>query len=44
MPRFGCLGDEFVLTARIEGFEAQCMSYAAEYLAFVPEWTVKKGQ
>ena len=38
------LGDEFVLTARIEDFEAQCRSYAAEYLAFVPEWTVKKGQ
>lgn len=38
------LGEEFVLTARIEEFEAKARDYVAEHLEFVPDWTVKKGQ
>lgn len=38
------LGEEFVLTAKIEDFETRCREYVNMYLDFVPEWTVKKGQ
>ena len=38
------LGEEFVLTAKIEEFEAKCRDYVSRHLEFVPEWTVKKGQ
>ncbi len=38
------LDEEFVLTARIEQFEAKSREYISKHLEFVPEWTVKKGQ
>jgi hypothetical protein len=38
------LGEEFVLTAKIEEFEAKCRDYVSDHLEFVPDWTVKKGQ
>ena len=38
------LGEEFVLTAKIEEFEAKSRDYVNKHLKFVPEWTVKKGQ
>jgi radical SAM superfamily enzyme YgiQ (UPF0313 family) len=38
------LGEEFVLTAKIEKFEAKCREYVNEHLEYVPDWTVKKGQ
>jgi radical SAM superfamily enzyme YgiQ (UPF0313 family) len=38
------MGEEFVLTAKIDEFEAQSRDYVAKHLAFTPEWTVKKGQ
>lgn len=38
------MGEEFVLTAKIDKFEAQSREYVARHLAFTPEWTVKKGQ
>lgn len=38
------LDEEFVLTARIEQFEARSREYIGGHLKFVPEWTVKKGQ
>jgi radical SAM superfamily enzyme YgiQ (UPF0313 family) len=38
------LGEEFVLTARIENFETKSRDYVNKHLEFVPEWTVKKGQ
>ena len=39
-----CLGEEFVLSAKIKIFEARSKEYIKKYLEFVPEWTVKKGQ
>jgi radical SAM superfamily enzyme YgiQ (UPF0313 family) len=39
-----CLGEQFVLTAKIEEFEAKSRNYVNKHLRFVPEWTVKKGQ
>jgi radical SAM superfamily enzyme YgiQ (UPF0313 family) len=38
------LGEEFVLTAKIEDFETRCREYVNMYLEFTPEWTVRKGQ
>jgi len=38
------LSEEFVLTSRIEEFEAKSREYINKHLKFVPEWTVKKGQ
>ena len=38
------LGEEFVLTAKIDEFEGRSRDYVNTYLKFVPEWTVKKGQ
>lgn len=38
------MGEEFVLTAKIDQFEAQSRDYVAKHLVFTPEWTVKKGQ
>jgi radical SAM superfamily enzyme YgiQ (UPF0313 family) len=36
--------EEFVLTAKIDEFEAKNIEYVGRYLAYVPPWTVKKGQ
>lgn len=36
--------EEFVLTAKIDEFEAKNMEYVGRYLEYVPPWTVKKGQ
>lgn len=38
------LGEELVLTAKIENFETMSKAYVNRHLDFVPEWTVKKGQ
>ena len=38
------LGEEFVLTAKNEKFEAKSRDYVNNHLEFTPEWTVKKGQ
>ncbi|HSO20361.1 MAG TPA: radical SAM protein [Desulfosarcina sp.] len=38
------LGEEFVLTAKIKAFEQEARAFVARYLAYTPEWTVKKGQ
>ena len=38
------LDEEFVLTAKIEAFERKTRDYLKQYMDFVPEWTVKKGQ
>ncbi len=38
------LGEEFVLTAKIEKFEAKSRDYVNKHLEFIPKWTVKKGQ
>lgn len=38
------LDEEFVLSAKIEQFEAKSRKYIKKYLEFVPRWTVKKGQ
>jgi radical SAM superfamily enzyme YgiQ (UPF0313 family) len=38
------LGEEFVLTAKIEAFETETRKYLGKHLKFNPEWTVKKGQ
>jgi len=38
------LGEEFVLTSKIEKFEAKSRDYVNQHLEFTPEWTVKKGQ
>jgi radical SAM superfamily enzyme YgiQ (UPF0313 family) len=38
------LDEEFVLTARIDEFEAMSRQYVNQHLKFVPSWTVKKGQ
>lgn len=38
------LDDEFVLTAKIEQFEAKSREYINKHLKYVPVWTVKKGQ
>ncbi|MEN6320318.1 MAG: radical SAM protein [Syntrophaceae bacterium] len=38
------LGEEFVLTAKIDAFEEQTRDYVSQHLEFVPQWTVKKGQ
>jgi radical SAM superfamily enzyme YgiQ (UPF0313 family) len=37
------LGEEFVLTAKIEEFESRSRKYVGNYLEFSPDWTVKKG-
>jgi radical SAM superfamily enzyme YgiQ (UPF0313 family) len=39
-----CLGEEFVLTAKIKEFETMSIEYVKNHLNNVPEWTVKKGQ
>jgi radical SAM superfamily enzyme YgiQ (UPF0313 family) len=39
-----CLGEEFVLTAKIKEFETMSINYVKKHLDNVPEWTVKKGQ
>ena len=39
-----CLGEEFVLTAKIKEFETSSIDYVKNHLKNVPEWTVKKGQ
>ncbi len=36
--------EEFVLTAKIDEFEAKNIQYVSRYLEYVPPWTVKKGQ
>jgi radical SAM superfamily enzyme YgiQ (UPF0313 family) len=38
------LGEEFVLSEKVEIFEAKSRDYVKNYLEFIPEWTVKKGQ
>jgi len=38
------LDEEFVLTAKIEPFEAKSRDYISKHLKYVPIWTVKKGQ
>jgi radical SAM superfamily enzyme YgiQ (UPF0313 family) len=38
------LGEEFVLSEKVEIFEVKSRDYVKNYLEFVPEWTVKKGQ
>jgi hypothetical protein len=38
------LDEEFVLTAKIEHFEAKSKEYVNKHLKYVPVWTVKKGQ
>ena len=38
------LDEEFVLTAKIEPFEAKSRDYIGKHLKYVPIWTVKKGQ
>ncbi len=38
------MGEEFVLTAKIDQFEARARDYVAKHLVFTPAWTVKKGQ
>jgi radical SAM superfamily enzyme YgiQ (UPF0313 family) len=38
------LDEEFVLTAKIEPFEAKSREYINKHLKYVPIWTVKKGQ
>lgn len=38
------LGEKFVLSEKIESFETKSREYIQQYLEFVPEWTVKKGQ
>ncbi len=38
------LGEEFVLSEKIEIFEKKSRNYVKQYLDFVPPWTVKKGQ
>jgi radical SAM superfamily enzyme YgiQ (UPF0313 family) len=38
------LDEEFVLTARIENFEAESRDYVNRHLKFVPPWTVRRGQ
>lgn len=38
------LGEEFVLSAKIEAFELQSREYIGRHLEYTPEWTVKKGQ
>jgi len=38
------LGEEFVLTAKIDAFEEQTRAFVNKHLEFVPQWTVKKGQ
>jgi hypothetical protein len=38
------LGEELVLSEKVEIFEARSIDYIKQYLEFVPEWTVKKGQ
>jgi hypothetical protein len=38
------LGEEFVLSAKIDKFESKSRDYVAAHLTFTPEWTVKKGQ
>ena len=40
----GHLYEEFVLTAKIEQFEAKSKDFISKHLKFVPVWTVKKGQ
>ena len=37
------LGEEFVLSATIEKFEAESREYVKKHLEYTPEWTVKKG-
>ncbi len=38
------MGEEFVLTTKIDKFEAESRGYVAKHLEFTPSWTVKKGQ
>lgn len=38
------LGEEFVLSEKIEIFESKSRQYLEKYLEFVPPWTAKKGQ
>jgi len=38
------VGEDLVLTAKIDLFEAKIRDFVAEHLGFAPEWTVKKGQ
>jgi radical SAM superfamily enzyme YgiQ (UPF0313 family) len=38
------MGEEFVLTAKIDQFEAKSRDCVARHLVFTPVWTVKKGQ
>lgn len=38
------LGEEFVLTAKIDLFEDKSRAYVLKHLPYAPEWTVKKGQ
>ena len=38
------LGEEFVLSAKVDKFEQKSLEYIQQYLDFVPKWTVKKGQ
>jgi len=38
------LGEECVLTAKIDEFEMSSREYLKKYLQFVPDWTVRKGQ
>jgi radical SAM superfamily enzyme YgiQ (UPF0313 family) len=38
------MGEEFVLAAKIDQFEAKSRDCVARHLVFTPVWTVKKGQ
>lgn len=38
------LGEEFLLSEKIEIFESKSRQYLEKYLEFVPPWTAKKGQ
>jgi radical SAM superfamily enzyme YgiQ (UPF0313 family) len=38
------MGEEFVLAAKIDLFEAKARDSVANHLSFTPAWTVKKGQ
>lgn len=38
------MGEEFVLTAKVDQFEAKSREYVAKHLPFTDQWTVKKGQ
>jgi radical SAM superfamily enzyme YgiQ (UPF0313 family) len=38
------LGEEFVLSAKVDSFEQRSREYVQMHLDFIPKWTAKKGQ